>query len=207
MVDVDIRRLHRDELLLAAGVLARGMRDNPIHVAVFGDDPYRRTQTLETLFGAYLPMMTRAPISAYRAGTLVGVLGMVPPGHGHRPNLPAALGGLRVLAPLVRCDPATCSRLLRWLGAWARRDPQEPHWHLGPVAVEAGLQRRGIGRQMMDVFCARMDRERAAAYLETDKLENVAFYRRFGFETIAEATVLGTRNWFMRRAPRPVTPS
>ncbi|HTF33339.1 MAG TPA: GNAT family N-acetyltransferase [Myxococcota bacterium] len=36
-------------------------------------------------------------------------------------------------------------RVLRWTGQWARRDPAEPHWHLGPVAVDPDLQGQGIG--------------------------------------------------------------
>ena len=43
------------------------------------------------------------------------------------------------------------------------------------------------------------------ATLETDKPENVTFYRKFGFETVDEITVLGMRTWFMRRAPGPAT--
>ena len=86
------------------------------------------------------------------------------------------------------------------MNAWRTRDPDEPHWHLGPVAVEPGLQGMGIGSQMMEEFARRMDRERAVAYLETDKLQNVMFYERFGFETIDERVVLGVPNWFMRRA-------
>src|SRR5215472_2947513 len=35
-------------------------------------------------------------------------------------------------------------RILNWVGEWARRDPDEPHWHLGPVAVEPSLQGQGI---------------------------------------------------------------
>jgi hypothetical protein len=44
-----------------------------------------------------------------------------------------------------------------------------------------------------------MDASRAAAYLETDKQVNVPFYERFGFRVRAEATILGTPNWFMIR--------
>ena len=54
----------------------------------------------------------------------------------------------------------------------------------------------------MQSFCDRMDERNAVAYLETDKDVNVRFYNRFGFETIAEATVLGVPNWFMKRRPR-----
>lgn len=51
----------------------------------------------------------------------------------------------------------------------------------------------------MRVPCARMDAARENAYLETDKPENVRFYRRFGFEVIGEGEVLGVANYFMLR--------
>ena len=44
-----------------------------------------------------------------------------------------------------------------------------------------------------------MDKEGSSAYLETDKIENVIFYRKFGFEIISEANVIGAHNWFMMR--------
>jgi predicted N-acetyltransferase YhbS len=84
---------------------------------------------------------------------------------------------------------------------WERRDRREHHQHLGPVAVAAPLQGRGIGRQLMHARCARMDGTDTVAYLETDKPENVRFYERFGFEVIAEEPVIGVPNWFMRREP------
>ncbi len=90
----------------------------------------------------------------------------------------------------------------RWVGEWARRDPTEPHWHLGPVAVDSPLQGRGIGGTMLADFCARMDDCRALSYLETDKFENVRFYQTFGFTVIAEAKVLGVPNWFMSQPAR-----
>jgi hypothetical protein len=47
--------------------------------------------------------------------------------------------------------------------------------------------------------CTLIDRAGHGNYLETDKRQNVEFYKRFGFETIGGAPVLDTRNWFMSR--------
>jgi hypothetical protein len=44
---------------------------------------------------------------------------------------------------------------------------------------------------MLSTFCERVDQEHALSYLETDKLENVSFYEKFGFGVIEEAHVLG----------------
>ena len=36
-------------------------------------------------------------------------------------------------------------RLARWLHACEQRDLSEPHWHIGPIAVEIGRQGQGLG--------------------------------------------------------------
>jgi predicted N-acetyltransferase YhbS len=91
--------------------------------------------------------------------------------------------------------------VVSWTSAWARRDLDEPHVHLGPVAVDVRLQGQGIGSLLMREHCWRLDGDRAVGYLETDKPNNVRFYERFGFEVVREEPVLGLPNWFMRREP------
>jgi predicted N-acetyltransferase YhbS len=73
--------------------------------------------------------------------------------------------------------------------------------HFGPVAVEAHLQGRGIGSELLRVFCAQMDAGKENAYLETDRRDNVRLFERFGFEVVGEHTVLGASDWFMVRGP------
>ena len=197
MIEVAVTELDRHEMTFAAGVLARGMRDNPIHIAAFGNDPLRRMRALEHIFASLLPLMKHPPLSARRGEHIVGVTGMSPPGTCQ----PPPFDQLRLLPAMLRSGPGALPRVFRWLRAWADRDLKDRHWHLGPLAVEGGLQGMGIGSQIMEGFCARMDEGREVAYLETDKPENVRFYEKFGFQTKEEADVLATPNWFMRREP------
>jgi GNAT superfamily N-acetyltransferase len=195
---VDVGRITESETADAIGVLARGMRDNPQHIAALGDDPAHRVEGLTQLFGVMIPSQPE-PLRASESSELVGVCGFLPPPecivHVFR-SLPADQ------FPPMLDDPADEARLVEWLQTWGRRDPDEPHFHLGPVAADAGKQGRGIGSAMMQAFCERVDRDHALAYLETDKAENVSFYEKFGFDTVADATVIGVTNWFMRRDPR-----
>jgi predicted N-acetyltransferase YhbS len=98
--------------------------------------------------------------------------------------------------------PRTVTRVGRWISVWAERDPDEPHVHLGPVAVDVHLQGQGIGSLMMQEHCRRLDSTGEVGYLETDKPENVRFYERAGYRVVGEATALGVTSWFMRREPR-----
>lgn len=193
---IEVRDLRPDEVDEAAGVLARGFRDNPLNVVAFGEDPERRVRVYEhAIEQMFRVVSAQQPLCAIRDGTLVGVTGVAPVGRCQ----PSAIERLRLLPSFVALGPRTAARVVRWASAWARRDPDEPHVHLGPFAVDAHLQRQGIGSLIMREHCRRLDAAGEVGYLETDRPENVRFYERFGFEVIGEEPVIGVPNWFMRR--------
>jgi ribosomal protein S18 acetylase RimI-like enzyme len=194
----DVGRITESETADAVGVLARGMRDNPLHVAALGDDPDHRVAGLTRLFSGMVPMQTE-PLRASENGVVVGVCGLNSPPE----CMVHAFGTLPAdqFPPMLE-DGAEQARLVEWMQRWGSHDPDEPHFHLGPVAADAGRQGQGIGSAMMEAFCERVDRDHALAYLETDKPENVGFYERFAFRTVAEEVVIGVPNWFMTRDPR-----
>lgn len=197
---VTVAELTPGDFAEAVAVLARGMRDNPMHVAAFGPDPERRERRLERLFGALFETISaQRPLCARRDASIVAVTGVAPPGACR----PSPRQGLAMLPALVGGGPRSAVRAARWLRAWASRDPEEPHAHVGPLAVDRGLQGGGIGSVLLADLCRRLDGAGEVGYLETDKEENVRFYSRQNFGVVAEAEVLGVPNWFMRRRPRP----
>jgi ribosomal protein S18 acetylase RimI-like enzyme len=196
----EVRNLRRHEVPDAVGVLARGMRDNPLHVAAYGHDPDRRLRCHARLMrGLFSGFPAQQPICAVRAGVLVGLTGVAPPGTCQ----PRPAQRLRLLPAFAALGPRTAARVGRWTSSWASRDPGESHVHLGPLAVDAHLQGQGIGSLIMEEHCRRLDAAGETCYLETDRAENVRFYGRFGFVVIGEERVIGVPNWFMRREGRP----
>ncbi len=195
-----VRELADADLPAAVGVVARGMRDNPLHIAAFGEDAQLRGQRLARMFAVALPLIQSRGVvlGAFDENTLTGIAGMVAPGR-CQPSLSEKLSVLPRLVPAV--SAGAFARVGRWMTTWAAHDLRQPHWHLGPVAVDAHRQGSGIGTSLMTEYCRRLDRVHAIGYLETDKLSNVSFYERFGFQTIDEEAVLNTPNWFMRRNP------
>jgi catechol 2,3-dioxygenase-like lactoylglutathione lyase family enzyme/ribosomal protein S18 acetylase RimI-like enzyme len=201
MLALDIHELTQLELPKAAGVLGRGMRDNPLHVMAFGEDPAKREASLTRFF---LPVLRIIPkkgvvLGAYRGDTLVGVCAFTEPGR-CQPTL--AEKASIVPGILAHEGRKTVGSILAWTGAWARHDLGEPHWHLGPVAVDRAAQGQGIGGALLAAFARRMDELRATSYLETDRRENVGFYERHGFAVVAEEPVLEVPNWYMTRPAR-----
>ena len=200
---VEIDTVGAAEMDEAVGVIVRGMRDNPNVVAALGQDPGERQRKLLRLFGAMaaaeVPGRDRDMLAARGPeGSILGVCGMMPPGR-CQPGLGRQL---RLLPALLALGPRSAGRTMSWLGAWSKHDPDEHHWHLGPVAVDAHLQGMGVGSLLMRSFCQGMDETEEDAYLETDKEINVRFYEKFGFEVTDEDEVLGVRNWYMFRPSR-----
>lgn len=195
---VHVRLLGPGELGTAVGVLARGMRDNPLHLAAYGrDERLRRARHTRLLTGRLGVAPALALTGAFSDDVLVGVSGAAPSG---TCRLTTAQR-LRIVPTVARLGPAAAARVLVWTRTWSRHDPAAPHVHLGPVAVDAHLQGRGIGTALLVHHCRQLDAEGHVGYLETDKPENASFYSRFGYAVVGEETVLGTPNWFMVRAP------
>ena len=85
---------------------------------------------------------------------------------------------------------------------WARNDPLDQHWHLGPIGVLPSHQGFGIGSELMQRFCNEVDACLAKAYLETDLDQNVRFYEKFGFKVVSESEIFHVKNRYMLRDSR-----
>lgn len=187
-----------EEIPAAARILARGMHDNPLHRAVFGDNRARLEPLLYAGFCRVLHQQLRGGrvLGIHHLHQLVAVAGMFAPGH----CLPNLGDRLALLPPLIRAGVLhRLWRIRTWLRIWSRHDPALAHWHLGPAAVERSQQGQGHGSRLLRAICAHLDDGCACGYLETDKPANVRLYRRFGFNVMAREEVLGVTNWFMLR--------
>lgn len=180
----------------AARVLARAFVTNPLHVAAFG--PMQLAKN-EKFFRGGLAAMTGPKRVAIRGARIVGVVHWV-----RSPGCRFSGGAkLRMVSDMIRAFGAgTTLRVTSWLGAWSSRHPREAHGHLGPIGVTPDEQGQRVGQRLMDLYCADLDGDGAPGYLETDRAENVRFYRNFGFEVVVTAPVLGVPNYFMWRKPR-----
>lgn len=192
-----IEALAEDQSAEAVQVFARAYLSNPLHLAIFGGDQERALRSNQAFFRVGLELLRGGKWVAVAQGQIVGVVHWV-----NSPGCRASLAHKIVVAGrLMFAVGAATPRLGRWLYAWERRDPEVPHCHLGPIAVLPQFQCRGIGTQLMQTYCAHVDRQNWVGYLETDRPENVPFYEKFGFSVSEELPVLGVPTWLMCRRP------
>lgn len=85
-----------------------------------------------------------------------------------------------------------------------RRHPAAPpHWYLSVLGTDPAAQGRGIGSALLAPLLERCDEDGIAAYLESSKEKNIAFYARHGFRvTDVVRLPRGPRAWLMWREPR-----
>jgi len=177
----------------------------------FDDDPYinwivgthgRRAARIERLFAITLESLSNDLRDTY---TIEGSKGCVVWKHSRDCKLPL----WRELALL----PAFCrvggvlriGELLRAFGhidALHAKHAPEPHYFLHVIGVSPGHQGRGLGHRLLQPSLDRCDREGMAAYLETFKAKNLAFYERHGFRRVGSVELSPLpRGWLMRREP------
>lgn len=148
---------------------------------------------------------TRAIVTGARDkdGRLMGLSVVIPPG---AYPLPAASQGRQLLGAFraMVIKPAALVKGTRYLFAIDKAHPKERLWYLLLLVADPSMQRSGIGTLLQEEMLAKADSEGLDCYLETQKPENVPYYRRFGYEVDKELSPVpgGPTIFTMRRRTR-----
>lgn len=135
--------------------------------------------------------------------SIVGLSLWIKPGGYPQPigtQLAAVPGTLRALGR----RPAALRDGNRYLAGIAKVHPKEPHWYLYLLVADPECQRRGVGAMLINDKLPLVDEAHLGAYLETQKKDNIAYYRRFGFDLAGEVAPVpgGPPIYTMWRPPR-----
>jgi len=191
----------------AGEVLARAFHDDP-HWSWVLPCESRRAQALPWFMEAWAKYCCKCGQAYTTAGKVEGAAFWIPPGRYPQNLVRMMLSGL-MLVPL-RFGPAGFARLMSGIACYERlhkRDVPPRHWYLSTLGVDPPRQGQGIGGALLRPVLARADAEGLFCYLETEKEQNVRFYRRHGFEVAVEHDLPkgGPHFWTMRRKPQPPT--
>jgi len=159
------------------------------------DDPLGR---LQVGYDTFLDRVSPGVVGALLGPHVIGVAASAPSDACTGATTPPELQTTPKVSP---ADAVGFDRPRHVVSMMWRLDPEERHVHVGPVGVEPGAQGFGVGAAMMRLLCERLDTDGEVGWLETDKPENVVFYRRFGFDVDVDDRHLGFPVWFMRRPP------
>lgn len=172
----------------------RAFADDPVMRWFFPDDD--EYVELNPQLVAYMCRCWQATGSQWCTDDGVALAGWVPPG---RPEVD-------VERPSTEHPERRLAKFAALGVAFAEHTPPEPHWYLNMLATHPDWQRQGLGAALMGEVFALADEQALPCYLETESLENVAYYRHHGFEVRSEwdlRTELdpGPHMWGMLRPP------
>jgi ribosomal protein S18 acetylase RimI-like enzyme len=189
MEKLRISFLERSDLSEASRVLSEAMLKNPLHIAVLQGHGEKERKIIEKMFIALLSDLPGITFLAWINRQIVGVMRM------------KSCNGRKVSDEHAQTNDLDNLdwRKSYWHNEWARHDPLDQHWHLGPVGVLPSYQGKGIGTKLLSRFCQEVDTCLSPAYLETDTDKNVKFYERFGFEVVKESRIFDVTNRYMWR--------
>jgi len=189
-----ISLVEKSDILKASRVLSEAMLNAPIHVAVFqGHGQRERKEIDEKMF---FELFNDLPGIIFVAKIDIQIVGVM--------RMKSCDGGKTLNGPAQPMDVNNLDwRKSYWHSEWARHDPKNQHWHLGPVGVLPSHQGTGIGTKFLTRFCQEVDACSAPAYLETDTEKNVRFYEQFGFQVVGDSEIFDVKNHYMWRHPVP----
>ena len=193
---VTIRHATSSDVTAAARSASRAFADDPVMRWLIPDDDDYDALWLP-LFGNICRRWL-ATDSLWCTDDAVAMAGWVPPG---RPEVD--MSGVEGVIDYEHPDwrRARFAALSEQMGA---NTPDEPHWYLNMLATHPDWQRRGLGGALMGAVSEIAEDAGLPCYLETETVENVAYYRHHGFEVRSEWDVAtidshGPHMWGMFR--------
>lgn len=196
-----VRAVTASDVETLAGVLARAFLHDPWLTYIFRAPPPRREVRLRRLYAKILRHSLACERPVLTTGTAAAVSLWRAPGQ--YPD--TATENLRQAVPMltvVGLGP-TLVRALRAERKSAEHHDASPHWYLDVLGCDPAAQRSGHGATLIAHGLERADADGAPTRLTTQTPDNVAYYRRFGFDVTREDDVPGGPHlWYLERSPR-----
>jgi ribosomal protein S18 acetylase RimI-like enzyme len=194
--------IQQHQIDAAAAVLGRAFHTNPGMVWALPDES-TRTRKLTW----FMKVGTKAGFAdgeVYTTADVEGAAVWLPPGKTTLTLLQLARNGFLMapfalgIGPLMRYG-----RVLSRFEHLHKEAMPGDHWYLAILGVDPPLQGRGIGSALITPVLRKADTAGLPCYLETDKVEDVAFYEKHGFRVNVKENLPsgGPPMWTMQRPP------
>ena len=196
--------LIEEQIPTSSRMLARTFQNDALAIYMF-PNPMERAKLLPVHF----ELLLRYALLAERVWTTTGNEGVVvcqPPGHLDMDMDSMTKSGMTREGERVGED--ALNRFTSVVDHVAPLRPQHAgtrHWYVMALGVDPSKKGQGIGTVLMKHVFSLADADRVPCYLETAQPENVQFYRKNGFEVVAEGVepASNLRFWTFKREPSP----
>jgi ribosomal protein S18 acetylase RimI-like enzyme len=184
---------------------SRAFFDDPFFAYLLPDDAMRRSRLPFFFRAVFTHLGPRGRIVTVRNGNdePIGVAAWLTTG-GYPLPLTVQLRQMPTSLRAFYRRPRSLAAGNRYMAALVRAHRKDPQWYLMVLCADPLAQRSGVGTMLLEEALTQVDVEGVGSHLETPRLDNVAYYRRFGYELIETLTPLegGPPYYTMWRAPR-----
>lgn len=192
----------KEDIAAAVGACVDAFHADPLMTWFFSDHPKGRDHAVERFFTLLMSarLAIGAPVLVAREeGKVIGLA------MGYRTDKPewpadidAAWGEFEAEAPQM------VPRFDQYSAVSDARPPVGPHWYLGVIGVRNDRKGTGVGKALLDAFCALSDADvqSTGVYLETSNPASLRFYERNGFVIREHDVMEGVGLWCVFR-PSP----
>src|SRR5262245_36036577 len=151
---MEIRRMLPSEIDAPCEVIGLAFADNPNTLAVVKGDRSKPERLMRAAVrAAKVGRKCSYVLVADERGQIVGVLNAA-----EWPKCQLSMSEKLETAPvMIRVAGWALPRSLQMMNVWAKHDPRERHWHLGPIGVHPERQGRGVGKALFSSALTTID--------------------------------------------------
>lgn len=183
----EVVRLRSEHRVRAADAVTRAFLDDPMWSCILPDRE-ARSMALRPMWNALIGF-SRVYGEVLTTPDGQGAACWIAPGRTKTTLWMMLRTGMALPRSMMRLPKEARERffgMMRFIDASHKELMPGRHWYLWVLGVAPEAQGRGIGRALLLPILDRADAEGIPCYLETQTEENVAFYRKCGFDVIAE---------------------
>jgi len=193
----------KEDIPAAVAVCVEAFHADPLMSWFFNDHPKGRNYGVERFFTLLMTarIALDAPVLVARKGNTVIGLAM-----GYRTDRPEWPAEIDVAWGEFEAEiPQVVPRFDQYSAVSDARPPVGPHWYLGVIGVSNDRKGTGVGKALLDAFCALSDADTQSTgvYLETSNPASLRFYERNGFVIREHDVMEGVGLWCVFRPSEP----
>jgi len=197
-------RLKRNQVKLAAKLLARSFENNPVCIAFFPDPTKRVKQNYHLMKNSIRYCMRFGEVYT-TSPKLEGIaLWQLEDSREEQQDKPISLSinwFNFVLAVALGKSLEKVRSVYDYVYKTHFTLVPSRHWYFFVIGVDPNFQGKGFASSLIKPMLARIDKEQLGCYLDTNNEKNVGLYQHFGFKVLKKYQIPGSNviNWSMLR--------
>ena len=195
-------RLQTKDLAKASDTLAEAFDSYPLFEYIIPDPTYRKNH-LKYLCHFLLRLGLFKGEVVAPSDTIEGVSIWLPPAGTQNSGIDAIRAGLLNL--FFHINMRTFIRFVKIGDIKDKKRTaviKSPYYLCDMIGVNPLFQKRGFGRKMIEAKLIDCDNSKLPCYLETSKVGNIDYYKKFGFNVLNEYNISDTNVYCLLRKPK-----